>query len=242
MSMIKNVMPSVSQLNSMMMSLGYHVVNTEKLALASNDVNYTPSPLDNVSARKFIVDLILNAPSVFHVLPKVVQIDRAICIDVVSIRPELLRLYAMSLRDDSNVIEACLKAKPSKNNVVFWSFVSPRLRQRKWLRDLAFNWSPLVFKYFTPKQRNNDRVGKLAFEYSREMYFYLSENLQNDWQTVLDFCSDTEYSLEDLHKEGLAQNLIAQIGIVADKNSTMGILFDFKIAQSSNTTAKRNKI
>lgn len=242
MTKIENEVPSIHQLNRKMMSLGYHVVNTEKLASASNDDNYTPSSLDNVSARKFIADLILHTPAIFKSLPIIVQLDRAICIDIVSIRPELLRLYNISIRDDSNVIEACLKSEPNQDRAVFWSHVSPKLRQRKWLRDLAFNWSPLVFEHFTETQRNNDAVGKIAFEYSPDMYFYLSDNLQNDWQTIVNFCSTTQYSLEDLDKKGLAKKIIAQIGTVANKNNTMGVLFDFKYAQSSSTTVKRTKI
>ena len=234
MNTTKLEMPSVQKLNRMMQSSGYHVVNTEKLAQAGNEENYTPSALDTISARKFITDLIINVPSIFHDLPEVVQADRAVCIDIVSVRPELLRLYDISIRDDSTVIEACLKSKANKQHAVFWSHVSPRLRQRKWIRDLAFSWSPFVFEHFTPTQRNNDSIGRKAFNHSPKLFFHLSETLQNNWEIVSSYLQQEDKTLDYLNINGYSEELISKVGTASTTEKSIGLLYLFGIAKNIN--------
>lgn len=235
--------PSLQNLNRMMKSLGYHVVNTEMLVQASNEDNYTPSSLDNVSARKFIADLILNTPDAFKYLPEVVRTDTAICIDVVTVRPELLGLYKMSMRDDENVIKACMEANANVTNAIFWSYVSPRLRQRKWIRDRAFAWSPYVFQYFTPTQKNDDAVGKKAFAHSAKLFFHLSETLQNDWHIVLNYLVSEKKSLEDLNIAGYSAELIKKIGSAFTTEESHAKLLKFGIPKNSNPPlSNKNKI
>lgn len=242
MNTFKLEIPSLQNLNRMMKSSGYHVVNTDTLAKASNQDNYTPSFLDNVSARKFIVDYIINVPNAFNNLPEIVQLDRAICIDIVSVKPELLRLYTISIRDDADVIRACLKSNPTKNNANFWAYVSPRLRQRKWIRDLAFKWSPFVFEHFTPTQQKNDEIGKKAFKHSPFMFFYLSEKLQNDWKVLADFLHRSHYTLEDLNSLYLSKDIIAKVGPVDNTVELIAALYDYGLPKSSNGNVKRTKI
>jgi len=233
--------PSLQNLNRMMKSLGYHVVNTEMLAQASNEDNYTPSSLDNVSARKFIADLILNTPDAFKYLPEVVRTDTAICIDVVAVRPELLGLYKMSIRDDENVIKACLKAEPNIANAVFWSHVSPRLRQRKWIRNRAFKWSPSVFQYFTPTQKMDDIVGKLAFAHSPKLFFYLSETLQNDWRIVSSYLTSEKKTLEYLNVNGYSAALIAKIGTAFTTHESVAKLYNYGMPKNINPPLSNKK-
>jgi len=241
MNTINVEVPSLQNLNRKMKSLGYHVVNTEMLVEASNEDHYTPSPLDNVSARKFIADLIINNPINFQNLPEVVRTDKAICMDVVVVRPELLGLYKMSIRDDESVIKACLKAKPSVTNAVFWSHVSPRLRQRKWIRDRAFDRNPYVFQYFTPTQKNDDTVGKLAFAHSPKLFFHLSEKLQNDWRIVSSYLTSEKKTLEYLNINGYSAALIAEVKTAFTTQESVAQLYKYGMPENSNPPLNNKK-
>lgn len=187
--------------------------NARKYMSASNDSDYeTPKIEDSVQVRICISEIIQKDLYSINHLPDNYTENRDICKSVVKSKPELLGLFKANVRDDDKVILECLNSKINKSNASFWAYVSPRLRQRKWLRDLAFDECRYVFKYFTPKQKANKAIGKLAFEHHPELFFDLCKELQNDWHIVLEYIEKTDKSLDYLKKRKVSKEIISKVG------------------------------
>lgn len=193
-----------------------------------------PSLYDNITARKFIVDSVAYNPRTYESLPQHVQDDSAICLDIARKNPLAFRHFNYKHRDDDKIVRACLTTEPSKLNALFWSAVSGRLRQRKWIRDLAFAWSPYVFEHFTPTQKNEDSIGRKAFAHSTKLFSHLSEKLQNDWEIVLKYLGEEKKTLEELNVNGYSADLIKKIGTAYTPQASLGKLLAYGISKNVN--------
>jgi hypothetical protein len=171
-----------------------------------------PSLLDNITGRQLIVDWVAHDPIVFKSLPENIRNDSAICLDIAAKNPQAFNMFSYHLRDDDKIVEACFGADKTKVNASFWASVSGRLRQRKWIRDLAFAWSPYVFEHFTEAQLKNDKLGRKAFAHDHSMFFSLSEKLQNDLHIVLKLLERGEFTMADLKRRKVSTSIVESVG------------------------------
>lgn len=193
-----------------------------------------PRKEDSVDVRLSISDLIVDQAKISYYLPDNFMEDRSICKSVVIRNPEYLGIFNANVRDDDKVILECLKGSITKEKAIYWSYVSPRLRQRKWLRDLAFKKCKYIFKYFTPKQKADDKMGKSAFMSYPELFSELSPKLQNDWKIVAYYIDTQNKTLEDLDRMGYSKELISKIGTASTKDDSIMKLYQFGIPKNTN--------